>query len=82
MSVSTLSSKGQLVIPSQFRQALHLQPGDRFNLTLEGKRLILEPERTRQARLVQRPGRKVLVAPAGAPKMTTAAIKAALSDFP
>ena len=51
-----------------------------------GKRIkrieLLEPERIRQARLVLRRGRKVLVAPAGAPKMTTAAIKAALADFP
>ncbi len=82
MSIATLSTKGQLVIPSQFRRALHLLPGDRVNLTLEGERLVVEPERTQQARLVQRRGRKVLVAPAGAPKMTTTAIKAALADFP
>ncbi len=82
MSTAILSTKGQLVIPSQFRQALHLRPGDRVQLTLDGERLVLEPERTQQARLVQRRGRKVLVAPAGAPKMTTASIKAALSEFP
>lgn len=82
MSTATLSTKGQLVIPSQYRQALRLRPGDRVQLTLEGERLVLEPERMRQARLVERRGRKVLVAPPGAPKMTTAAIKAALADFP
>ncbi|MBN8246381.1 MAG: AbrB/MazE/SpoVT family DNA-binding domain-containing protein [Verrucomicrobia bacterium] len=69
-------------MPSQLRQALHLRPGDRVHLTLDGERLVLEPERTLQARLVKRRGRKVLVAPAGAPRMTTQTIKAALTDFP
>lgn len=54
MSTATLSTKGQLVIPTQYRQALHLRAGDQVQLTLEGERLVLEPERTRQARLVER----------------------------
>ena len=82
MSTAKLSSKGQLVIPSQIRQALHLQPGDKVTFSLEGKRLVLEPQRVPRARLVQRPGRKVLVASSGTPRMTTAAVKVALADFP
>jgi AbrB family looped-hinge helix DNA binding protein len=49
----TLSSKGQLVIPSRLRQLLGLQPGDRLALSLEvdGLRLVPEDrEKTRSAR--------------------------------
>ena len=39
----TLSSKGQLVIPSRLRQLLGLQPGDRLALSLEADGLRLVP---------------------------------------
>ncbi len=39
----TLSSKGQLVIPSRLRQLLGLQPGDRLALSLEVDGLRLVP---------------------------------------
>ena len=40
----TLSSKGQLVIPSRLRQLLGLQPGDRLALSLEADGLRLVPQ--------------------------------------
>ena len=40
----TLSSKGQLVIPSRLRQLLGLQPGDRLELSLEADGLRLVPQ--------------------------------------
>ncbi len=43
--VTTISSKGQLVIPREIRGALHLEPGDRLNIRLEGTRIVLEPEK-------------------------------------
>jgi AbrB family looped-hinge helix DNA binding protein len=49
----TLSSKGQLVIPSRLRQLLGLQPGDRLALSLEADGLRLVPqsrEKTHAAR--------------------------------
>ena len=74
MSTTTLSTKGQLVIPTRLRKALSLQPGDKVQLTLEGQRLVLEPMSRRRATLVRgRFGRLVLVAPAGTPRVTTAA---------
>ena len=83
MSTATLSTKGQLVIPSRFRHALHLQPGDKVAFALEGETLVLARAKSAQARLVTgRDGRKVLVARADAPPMTTEAVKGLLVDFP
>ena len=82
MSMATLSTNGQVVIPDQFRKALHLQPGDKLSLTLEGEKLVLRRDEPERARLVQENGRKVLVAPPGAPPMTTEAVKALLTDLP
>jgi AbrB family looped-hinge helix DNA binding protein len=47
---TTVSSKGQLVIPAAIRQALEIEPGTRVLIRQEGTRLILEPE-TRAAKL-------------------------------
>lgn len=60
-----------------------LQPGDKVAFTLEGEKLVIAPTKAGQARLVKgRGGRKVLVAPADAPPMTTDAVKAIRADFP
>lgn len=81
MATSTLSTKGQLVIPTRFRRALSLQAGDKVQLTLEGRGLLLEPVSRRRATLVRgRFGRPVLVGPAGSPRLTTAAVKAILDE--
>ncbi len=82
VSTATLSTKGQLVIPNRFRKALHLQPGDKVSITIEGGKLVLQRDQPRCARLVERQGRKVLVAPPGAPPMTPEVVKALLADFP
>ena len=82
MATTRLSSKGQVVIPTAVRRALHLEAGDRLRISVEGRRLVIEPEQTESARVVKERGRKVLVAPSGAPAMTTAAVRSLLSDFP
>ncbi len=82
MSTATLSTKGQLVIPSRFRQALHLRPGDKVSFSLEGEKLVLQRDAPKRARLVEKNGRKVLIAPPGAPPMTPEVVKALLADFP
>ena len=83
MSTTTLSTKGQLVIPSRFRQVMHLQPGDRISVSLEGEKLILQRDVPRRAKLVRgRFGRPVLVAPTGAPPMTPERVKAILDELP
>ena len=40
---TTVSSKGQLVIPAQIRESLGIEPGTRVAIRQEGTRLILEP---------------------------------------
>jgi AbrB family looped-hinge helix DNA binding protein len=82
MSSSTLSTKGQLVIPTQFRRALNLRPGDKVELTLEGQRLVLKRKSPRGARLTRgRFGRPVLVSAPAAAKMTTETVNALLDEL-
>jgi AbrB family looped-hinge helix DNA binding protein len=83
MSSSTLSTKGQLVIPTRLRRALNLRPGDKVEVTLDGRRLILERRAPRGAKLMRgRFGRPVLVAAPGAPAMTTQSVNALLDELP
>lgn len=81
MSTATLLPNGQLVIPNQLREALHLRPGDKVTLTLEGQKLVVQRDDTSQAALVEENNRKVLVAPPGAPPMTTETVKALHPDI-
>jgi len=41
MPAVTLSSKGQIVLPREIRQALGLRKGDRLYVTQEGDRIVL-----------------------------------------
>jgi AbrB family looped-hinge helix DNA binding protein len=83
MSSSTLSTKGQLVIPTQYRRALNLRPGDKVEVTLEGRRLILERRSPRAAKLTRgRFGRPVLVSAPGAAPITTETVKTLLDELP
>jgi AbrB family looped-hinge helix DNA binding protein len=80
---SVLSTKGQLVIPQQFRRALRPHAGDKVTFALEGDRLVLKRSNLPPARLVKNQrGRHVLEAPADAPPMTPETVKALLSEFP
>jgi AbrB family looped-hinge helix DNA binding protein len=42
-SVTTMSSRGQIVIPKPIREALHLVEGEQFDIRIEGNRLVLTP---------------------------------------
>jgi AbrB family looped-hinge helix DNA binding protein len=41
--ITTVSTKGQLVIPAEMRESLGIGPGTRIAVTLQGTRIILEP---------------------------------------
>jgi AbrB family looped-hinge helix DNA binding protein len=82
MSSSRLSTKGQLVIPARFRKALNLRPGDKVEMVLENRGLVLRREPQRAARLKRgKFGRPVLVAAEGAPLMTTESVTALLEEL-
>ena len=41
---TTVSSKGQMVIPASIREAMGIEPGTRVAVRREGDRVILEPQ--------------------------------------
>jgi len=41
--ITTVSTKGQFVIPSEMRNALGIKPGTRIAVAQEGSRIVLEP---------------------------------------
>lgn len=41
--ITTVSTKGQFVIPSEMRQSLGIAPGTRIAVTQEGAKIVLEP---------------------------------------
>lgn len=43
METTTLTSKGQLVIPKPVRDALHLKSGTSLSVSTDGTRIVLEP---------------------------------------
>jgi AbrB family looped-hinge helix DNA binding protein len=41
--ITSVSTKGQFVIPSEIREALGIKPGTRIAVTRDGSRIVLEP---------------------------------------
>ena len=41
--ITTVSTKGQFVIPSEMRASLGIEPGTRVAVTQDGSRIVLEP---------------------------------------
>jgi AbrB family looped-hinge helix DNA binding protein len=41
--ITTVSTKGQLVIPAEMRTSLGIRPGTRVAVTQDGSRIVLEP---------------------------------------
>lgn len=43
MTITSLTSKGQIVIPSKIRKRLNIKKGTRFSVIEKGKQIILQP---------------------------------------
>ena len=43
MKALTISSKGQIAIPKEIRDSLHIKSGDRLVYKVDGGRIVLEP---------------------------------------
>lgn len=83
---TTLSSKGQVVLPHAARQRLGLKAGTKFDCQVRGNEIILAPHAVRAAKLrsVRDPvtGMIVTRAPKGAAAVTGEQVRALLADFP
>ena len=83
---TTLSSKGQIVVPSAYRVLLGLRAGARFRCRLKKGSLLFTPEggaRTKPRPVLdKRTGLWITKGPPGAPKVTSEQVKALLADFP
>jgi AbrB family looped-hinge helix DNA binding protein len=83
---TTLSSKGQVVLPASARRRLGLKPGTRFVCRIQGGQIILQPAEAKQSRprLVRSKltGLIVTQGPKGAPMVTNEQVRAILADFP
>ena len=82
---TTLSAKGQIVIPRAIRAEDELRAGDDFVIERIGPgRIVLEriSRRRRGARVVRRKkGLPVVETPKGAPRLTSAAVRALEIDL-
>lgn len=81
MATTTMSSKGQLVIPLELRRRLGLRAGDRFFCAVDGEKIVLVPETHEKAECrIGADGLPILTAPPGAPEMTPELVKEILSE--
>jgi AbrB family looped-hinge helix DNA binding protein len=83
---TTLSSKGQVVLPATARRRLGLKSGARFTCRVQGNQIVLTPaevpagrRRFIKSRLT---GLVVTQGPKGAPVVTSEQVRALLADFP
>jgi AbrB family looped-hinge helix DNA binding protein len=86
MTTTTLSSKGQVVLPRLVRSALHLAPGTKFSCEILGDSVILTPEHPRRSAreyvIDPHTGLRVRKAPDHVEPVTTEMIKSLLEDYP
>ena len=84
--ITTLSSKGQIVLPAAARRRLGLSAGAKLACQVQGNQIVLTPERVKKARsrLAKNPtsGLVVTVAPIGTAPVTSEQVRVLLADFP
>jgi len=83
---TTVSTKGQVVLPGPLRNRLGIRPGDRLDVSVESEKIVLTPrrQRTRKARIVKDPvtGFPMITLGPGAPVLTHKQVREMLADFP
>ncbi len=86
MTTTTLSSKGQVVLPRLVRSKLHLAPGTKFLCGIQGDSVILTPEHphrfTREYVTDPDTGLRVTKTSPDAEPVTSEMIKTLLEDYP
>ena len=80
-----ISTKGQVVLPGPIRRRLGLRAGDPLDAKVEGKRIVLTPQkkRSKKARIVIDPvtGFPALTLGKGAPVLTSKEVEEILANF-
>lgn len=83
---TTVSTKGQVVLPGPLRRRLGIRPGDSLEATVVADRIVLAPrrKRIRPARIVTDPvsGLPVLTAGSNVPILDSKQVREALAEFP
>jgi AbrB family looped-hinge helix DNA binding protein len=83
---TTVSTKGQVVLPGPLRRRLGIRAGDPLDAAIEAGRIVLTPatRRPRKVRIVSDPltGLPVLDAGPDSQKMTTKEVREILASFP
>ena len=84
--ITTVSSKGQVVVPRLLRARLNLTPGTKLECEIQGESLVLTPS-PRQPRgtghvIDPISGLRISRPPKGTPPVTSETVKALLVDFP
>jgi AbrB family looped-hinge helix DNA binding protein len=86
MMKTTLSSKGQVVLPRLIRSTLHLAPGTKMVCEIQGDSILLTPEHPysvlREYVIDPLTGLRVRKAPADSEPVTSEMIKTLLEDYP
>lgn len=86
MTTTTLSSKGQVVLPRLIRNKLHLAPGVKLLCEVRGDSVVLTPERphsfVREYTTDPQTGLRVVKAQKGVEPVTSEMIKTLLEDYP
>lgn len=81
-----LSTKGQVVLPSQIRRKLGLRTGDPLEATVERGKVVLTPRKARSCKpkiiVDQLTGFPVLSFGEDAPLLTSKDVREILSNFP
>jgi AbrB family looped-hinge helix DNA binding protein len=83
---TTVSTKGQVVLPGPIRRRLDIRAGDPLDANIEDGRIVLTPrrKRARRVKLVRDPitGLPVLSAGAEAPALSSREVEEILASFP
>lgn len=83
---TTLSSKGQVVLPRLARTRLRLQPGAKLSCEVQGDQIVLKPVKAvaQEPEYVIDPvsGLRVVRKAKGAVPVTSEMVKSILADFP
>ena len=83
---TTLSTKGQVVLPASIRRKLGLEPGDSLDAEVQGGRVTLTPRKVRSPtpKILVDPvtGLPVLSAGPDAPVLTSKQVREILDELP